>query len=179
VAVVAGLVDGHLAVCDRRRIELIAADLPRQAYHAVADLPPDEAEALVAAVDLSIAERSDQALQAIGDAVGDHALVAVGVVGSSREIPGVATVLASHALMHAAEGEQYRRGMAAAAAELGLRALRTDPRQLVAEVADTLGWSPERLADECAQVRATLGPPWQKDHKDAAAAALVALHAVD
>src|SRR5688572_7681164 len=33
MAVVVGLVDGHLRVYDRRRVELISPDLPRQAYH--------------------------------------------------------------------------------------------------------------------------------------------------
>jgi hypothetical protein len=79
--------------------------------------------------------------------------------------------------MHASEGEQYRRGLAEAAEGLGLPVRRADPNRLADDVADAVGWSPSRLADEHARVRTALGPPWQKDHKDASAAALIALSA--
>jgi hypothetical protein len=178
VGLVVELGGGHLRVHDRRRIDLISPDLPRQAYHAAAELPSDAgvevAAEVVAAVDRSIAEHARQALTAIQTYV-DLSLVAVGVVGRPRQIPDVATVLASHALMHASEGEQYRRGLAEAAERIGLPVCRADPRRLEAAVADAIGWSPSRLADEHARVRAALGPPWQKDHKDATAAALIAL----
>jgi hypothetical protein len=172
VAVVAGLDDGRLRVHDRRRVDLVSADLPRQAYHAAADLPAAAGVDIVAAVDRSIAEHARDALTAVRASL---ALAAVGIVGLARDIPDVATVLASHALMHASEGEQYRRGLAGAAEELGLPAFRLDPARLVDDVADAAGWSPSRLADEQARVRSDLGPPWQKDHKDATAAALIAL----
>jgi hypothetical protein len=175
VAVVVGLVDGHLRVYDRRRVELVSPDLPRQAYHAVAELPADEAGHLVAAVDASIMDRSIEAISTIRDSVSDGAVVVVGVVGPAREIPDLATVLASHALMHASEGEQYRRGVSTAADQLGLPVWRTESRLLTANIEDAVGWSPTRLADEHAQIRAVLGPPWRKDHKEAAATAVIAL----
>jgi hypothetical protein len=178
VAVVTGLVDGHIRVYDRRRVELVSSDLPRQAYHEAADLPADEARQLVAAVDASIAGCSSSALSAIRAAVSDHALVAVGVVGPTRAIPDVATVLASHALMHASEGEQYRQGVSAAAEQLGLPVWRTEPRQLTTDVVQALGWSESRLADEHKQIRTTMGPPWQKDHKQAAEIGIIALRSV-
>lgn len=176
VAVVVGVVDGHLRVCNRRRVELISPELPRQAYHAAVDLPTEEARRLVAAVDASIAQRSAQALAEIRAAASDEVLAAVGVVGAPRAIPDVAAVLASHALMHASEGEQYRSAISAAAAELGLPVRRVDARQLAADVAQLPGWSASRLADEHRRLRAALGAPWQKDHKQAAEVALLALH---
>jgi hypothetical protein len=178
IAVAVGLVDDHLQVYDRRRVELVAPDLPRQAYHAVADLPIEEARRIVARVDASILARSVDALSVIGEALGDHTVAAVGMVGPPRDIPDVETVLASHALMHASEGEQYRRAIAQAAAQLGLPVRRTDPRHLTSLVADTLSWSPDRLAAEQTQIRTTLGPPWQRDHKQATTSALLALVAL-
>jgi hypothetical protein len=176
VAVVVGVVDDRLRVCDRRRVDLISSELPRQAYHAVVDLPADEARRLVAAVDASIAERSAQALAVLRSAASDEDLAAVGVVGAPRAIPDVAAVLASHALMHASEGEQYRSAISEAAAELGLPVRRVDARQLAADIALLPGWSASRLADEHRRLRAALGAPWQKDHKHAAEVALLALH---
>ena len=71
-------------------------------------------------------------------------------------------ILASHALLHAAEGALFERALVAAAAEIGIPARVSDPDML--EVGDALD-----------ALRKTLGPPWQKDHKLAAAAALAAL----
>ena len=62
----------------------------------------------------------------------------VAVVGQPREIPGVAVVLASHARMHACEGEQYRRGIVEAANDLGLPVLRIGPDELTARTTELL-----------------------------------------
>jgi hypothetical protein len=177
VAVTAGVGDdGHLAVVDRRRVTLIGDDLPRMAYHAAAELDADAAERLVARVDASIA---DHARAVVGDLVDtpDVAVVGVAVVGQPREIPGVAVVLASHARMHACEGEQYRRGIVEAANDLGLPVLRVGADELTARTTELLEWTPERAEQELAAVRAALGAPWQSDHKQAALAALTLLRA--
>ncbi len=180
VAVTAGVGDdGHLAVIDRRRVTLLGDDLPRMAYHAAAELDADAAERLVASVDASIA---DHARAVVGElvaapdvAVGGIAVVGIAVVGRAREIPPVAVVLASHARMHASEGEQYRRGIVEAANNLGLPVLRIGPDELTARTTELLGWTPERTEQELAAVRVALGAPWQTDHKQAALAALALL----
>ena len=175
VAVTAGVADdGHLAVVDRRRVTLIGEDLPRMAYHAAAELDADAAERLVASVEASIA---DHARTVVGELVAapDVAIVGVAVVGRPRDIPGVAVVLASHARMHACEGEQYRRGIVEAANDLGLPVLRIGPDELTARTTELLEWTPERTEQELAAVRVALGAPWQTDHKQAALAALTLL----
>jgi hypothetical protein len=166
--------DGHLAVVDRRRVTLIGDDLPRMAYHAAAELDADAAERLVASVEASIA---DHARAVVGDLVAapDVAVAGIAVVGQPREIPGVAVVLASHARMHACEGEQYRRGIVEAANDLALPVLRIGPDELTGRATELLEWSPERTEQELAAVRAALGAPWQADHKQAALAALALL----
>lgn len=176
VAVTAGVGDdGHLAVVDRRRVTLIGDDLPRMAYHAAAELDSHAAERLVASVDASIA---DHARAVVSDLVAAPAVAVVGVavVGQPREIPDVAVVLASHARMHASEGEQYRRGIVEAANDLALPVLRVGADDLTARTTELLEWTPERTEQELAAVRVALGPPWQSDHKQAALAALTLLH---
>jgi hypothetical protein len=176
VAVTAGVGDdGHLAVLDRRRVGLIGDDLPRMAYHAAAELDAGAAERLVASVDAAIADHARAVVTELVAAPGDTAVVGIAVVGQPREIPGVAAVLASHARMHACEGEQYRRGIVEAANVLGLPVLRIGPDELSARTTELLEWTPERTVRELAAVRATLGPPWQSDHKQAALAALTLL----
>jgi hypothetical protein len=176
VAVVAHIDSaGHLRVVDRRRVELIDGDLPRQAYHAAAALDSVAAAALVARVETAIAAHARDVLTEIRGAIGDVSIAAVAVVGEPREIPDVDLVLASHARMHACEGEQYRRGIVEAANDLGVPALRVGPAGL-SRVSELLDWNPQRIRRELAAVRAELGPPWQKDHNQAALAALAAVY---
>lgn len=176
IAVTVGVVDGQMEVHDRRRVELVSPELPRQAYHAATELGADEAEQLVEAVDGSIATCAVAALDAICATIDRHSLVAAAIVGDARAIPDVTTVLGSHALMHAAEGEQYRRGLANSAARRAETIVRVGRDRIDADVAAVVGWSVSKLAQEQARVRSSIGPPWRKDHKDAAAAALIALH---
>jgi hypothetical protein len=177
VAVTAGVGDdGHLAVVGRRRVTLIGDDLPRMAYHAAAELDTDAAERLVASVDASIADHARAVVGELADTP-DVAVVGVAVVGQPREIPDVAVVLASHARMHACEGEQYRRGIVEAANDLGLPVLRVGADELTARTTELLEWTSERAEQELAAVRAALGAPWQSDHKQAALAALTLLRA--
>jgi hypothetical protein len=174
VAVTAGVGDdGHLAVVDRRRVTLIGDDLPRMAYHAAAELDGGAAERLVASVEASIADHARAVVAELTSAA-DVAVEGVAVVGQPREIPDVAVVLASHARMHACEGEQYRRGIVEAANDLGLPVLRIAAEELAARTSELL-WPPERTEQELAAARVALGAPWQADHKHAALAALMLL----
>jgi hypothetical protein len=176
VAVTAGVdADGHLAVVDRRRVTLIADDLPRMAYHAAAELDPGAAERLVACVDASIVACAKAVVRDLVAADGAGSVTGVAVIGEPRDIPGVPQVLASHARMHASEGEQYRRGIVEAANDLELPVLRIGADALASRVTDVLGWTTDRTERELAAARAALGPPWQADHKHAALAALVLL----
>ena len=175
VAVTAGVGDdGHLAVVDRRRVTLIGDDMPRMAYHAAAELDADAAERLVASVEASISDHARAVVAELASAP-DVAVEGIAVVGQQREIPGVAVVLASHARMHACEGEQYRRGLVEAANDLGLPVLRIGPDELTARTTELLEWTAERTEQELAAARVALGAPWQMDHKQAALAALTLL----
>jgi hypothetical protein len=87
------------------------------------------------------------------------------VIGKPRNLPDdIDRILASHALLHAAEGALFERALVEAAAEVGMPAALYDPAAIV-------------VSEPLDGLRATLGPPWQKDHKLAAAAALAALGA--
>ncbi|HLJ08389.1 MAG TPA: hypothetical protein VKX24_07610, partial [Acidimicrobiia bacterium] len=89
----------------RERIELVGGTLPRQPYHAVADLSPTgkQGAQLIARVEKAAAKR---AVAATARIIATHGVSAVGIVGGGRTIPeNLERVLASHAYLHAAEGE--------------------------------------------------------------------------
>ena len=146
---------GSPVVLDRRRVELVDESLPRQPYHAVArgGLPEGVIEAVAGAARNAVAV----ALRRVAPAD------TVGVVAAKRRIPtALDQILASHALLHAAEGHLFERAAIEAADDAGLRVVAVDPRSIeVPATVDALGRS--------------IGPPWQKDHKRATTAALAAL----
>ena len=150
------------AVVDRRRLQLLDDSLPRQPYHAAQDLPLDEAADLVARVEAAALEAATDALRALCAGLGRP--VAAVAVGPAPRVPdSLERILASHTLLHAAEGALYREAIAEAAAGLGLPVVRFDLKTVLGEVDVDL-----------AALGRGLGPPWQKDHREAAAGALLA-----
>jgi hypothetical protein len=146
----------------RWQIELVPDDLPRQPYHAAAQLAPDEAERLVRQVERAATDAAEDALGALADT---QPIAAIGMlVKPTAAAPAtVADVVRSHAAMHAAEGELYRDALIAAAELLGV--------PVSAIVPDAL---PE-AADHVKALGAKAGRPWRRGEKDAARCALVVL----
>jgi hypothetical protein len=179
-AVVVGVLfgsDGELTVALRRRVELISPDLPRMTYHAAEGLPLDEAAALIARVEASVASTTAGAVTSVVDELQDVAggsLSAV-VLGKPTELPPLERILASHALLHAAEGVQYREAVQDACEAVGLEAAFVAPKTVAPEAEAALGWAPGEAPAWLRTTGKALGPPWTKDHKDATLAAAIVL----
>ena len=171
--------DAHQpVVVDRRRVTLCPDALPRQVYHAAQDLAPAKAALLVREVHAAVDELTDSVLGELVEIASAHGpLVAVGVTGFPRDVPVLDKVLASHALVHMAEGELYRGAICDAAYARGLTVVPIHPKDGISEVAHALGAAPEPFAKRLSDLRAELGAPWQADHRLATAAGLAALHA--
>lgn len=163
-AVAAGTRKGDIHVVLRTRLQLIDPNLPRQAYHAAKGMPAAKAQALVDEVAADAHRQARRALEAVPAEI-DGEVRGLGLIGEAKSIPtDVAKVLASHALMHAAEGEMYRQALVDAANALDLRVQRIPTHALDTEMDDALS-----------RLGRALGPPWRKDHKQATLAALAAL----
>ena len=162
----------------RRRVPLVDDSLPRQVYHAAADLPAGDAEELVRKVERSAIEMAAREVAAVRDdavALG-HAPAIVAVCAEPRDVPtDVQRIVANHTLIHSAEGDLYREAVEAATESLGLPLVQVDAKRVPAEVTDRLGLSPDRQRALVATLGRELGPPWQADHKQATLLALVAL----
>ena len=98
--------------------------------------------------------------------------------GMGPRPPDLSTVLRSHLLLHAAEGELYSEALADAAHAAGLPMVRYATKDVAAETAAALDCSPATVAEIAAKLGRGLGPPWAKDQKEAAMAALPGLHTV-
>jgi hypothetical protein len=152
----------------------------KQPHHAAEGLALDAAERLVG----RCIERSQQlANEEVKRLVADlrasgHGVVGCGLLqGSGRTLPGLPGILASHALIHTAEGQMFRDVLAAAARHHRLLLTDIRERDLMARCAADLRLSSEHATRMLAEMCRRLGPPWRQDEKYATLAALLALAA--
>jgi hypothetical protein len=169
-------------VLDRQRVELVDGPWPRQPYHAAVDdrLSLGDTSTLISDVERAAGSAAEAATTAAVAKLGQSGrrIVGVGLVARDRRIPDeLDRILASHALLHAAEGELYERAVANAAAAAGLPLTTLGPKNFLEDAASALAIEVGPLGAGLVAAGRRAGPPWQKDHREAAAAALVALRA--
>jgi hypothetical protein len=168
VAVVGPTEDAAPVVTYRQRVELLDSSLPRQPYHAAVDagLSLDDAEVLIRQVEQAATDAVTSATAAAVAELSRSNLVVrrAGVAAAGSQVPReLGRILGSHPLLHAAEGQLFRRAVIEGSARAGLEVITVDPKT-AADLQVTL-----------AAMGKVAGPPWQKDHREAAAAALAAL----
>ena len=100
------------------------------------------------------------------------------LLASGRPLPGnLHAILASHAFIHAAEGEMYRDVLVRASEHLSLRVTGVRERDVLARAAEATGRTASELQRRVAEMGRALGPPWRQDEKLATLVAWVALAA--
>ncbi|HEY1638397.1 MAG TPA: hypothetical protein VGF62_07735 [Rhizomicrobium sp.] len=94
---------------------------------------------------------------------------------SGRKLLSLKDILASHALIHAAEGEFYRDAVAAACEGAGIAVLRAREAEALRQASDQIGLPESRLNARLIALGKALGPPWTADQKLATLGAWLAL----
>ena len=166
----------------RLRARLVLADpddsSAKQPFHAAEGMPLPKARTFIGA---AIADARRRARKEIGMALRDlkkgganPARCAV-LLASGRPLPDLESVLASHALIHAAEGDHFRDALAAAAEHHGLEVLRVPRKELASRASGALRIAAEELSARVASLKKSAGPPWGQDQKLAALAAWMCL----
>jgi hypothetical protein len=153
------------AVIDRRRVELVDADLPCMPHHHDAQGLPDEvAIALVERVTASAEQHARACLDALAREVA-ATIVTIALRACPELPPTIPERIADYRAMCVADWVMYRRALAGAAKAKRWRVSWYDAKEVM------------RPAGIEARVRAAgkaLGPPWRADHKVAMAAAIAA-----
>jgi hypothetical protein len=177
-----GLTAGEapLRVLARDRIDMTDSRDPdsKQPYHAIEGLPIQEAEARLRSFVASAEAMAHDGLQRIVDelTMGGWRVVGVGILESSgRKAGSLADTLASHALIHTADGNHFRDALEAAAGRRGLPVTRVRSRDLEAEAAAALGKPVEALRQALKELGRAVGSPWGADQKAAALLAWLVL----
>jgi len=167
-------------VMERRRI--VIAD-PRiaganQPYHYAASLGLPESERYlancaaaaeglaIAAVEEVIRELDGRHFRIVGSAV---------LLASGRPLPPFPKILASHALIHSAEGEFFRNAVRNACERLDISVTAIRERELDEQAKTAFGNAASRVQRRISSLGSSIGPPWTKDHKSAAIAASMIL----
>lgn len=150
---------GRMALCESADTKML--------HHAAEPMPLARAETFIAECRKVSAKLADKALKEIGPVAGCCILAA-----SGRPLPDLKGILASHAAIHAAEGEFYRDAVADACARAGIAVKRVRERDIADEAQHLSGWQ-QRIVAFGKQV----GPPWTQDEKLSALGAWLVLAA--
>ena len=173
VALGGGASPTDLRVLTRARIALIdERDRDsKQPYHAVEFSCVEEAAGRLQGYLEVATTLADAAIgaQCAALEMGGYAVKSAGILDSAgRKAGSLASILASHALIHGAEGDHFRNALCTAADARGLRVCRVQARALEDHAVSQLHLPLKRMLDAVNALGRQVGPPWGADQKRAA-----------
>jgi hypothetical protein len=173
--------DHQVEILDRRRLELVNdnhAEWAKQPFHAAENLEAKEAQKLVheaiKAANVNATRELEAAVKRVREA-GHRVKACAVLVGEPMPDWTVAQILAVHFRMHKAEGVLFREALARAATDCRLKLVKIREKELIAQAEQVLAEPSESLLKRLATLGKCVGPPWGRDQKEAALAAMIAL----
>jgi hypothetical protein len=165
-----------IAIVERRHVELCdpAVEGSKQPFHHAEPMAFARADAFIARCRKSTDVLAAAALAGLMEIVVAQKLKLAGcgvLSASGRPLPALKEILASHALIHAAEGEFYRDALARACSRENIAVVRIREREALRQACDQLHQPEAKLKERLASLGRSLGPPWTQDQKLAALAA--------
>jgi hypothetical protein len=163
----------------RERIALENPTVSRFVYHLAADADPREAPALVETARAAAATAATEAIRNAAERLraDGHRVAAAAVLTGAATIPvDLSTILASHSLIHAAEGALYREALTAACEACSIAVVNLRERDVWKQASTLLGLDEAALRTKLDAVGRAAGRPWAADQKMAVAAAWIALN---
>jgi hypothetical protein len=170
----------RIEIAIRERLEIADGSSAgaKQPYHAAEELALPEARSYIKRCEAHARKRALASLRRTCDAVTQrgHDIVGCGMLLSSgRALPAIEGILASHALIHTADGEHVRDAIRNACEELHIPVSAIAEKTLVPSAAGALRLSDDELQQRLAELGKALGPPWTQDQKSATLAGWLAL----
>ncbi len=158
-------------VVDRRRVALIEPHVPSAPiHHHDHSLDDDELAVLVAKVRASVVRATSASLAELAAAV-VAPIVSLSLRDWPSDFPSDIHTQRRSPYESRADSVMYREVLAECACARGWQVVRFDAKNVEQLATALLG---ERAADILHGPRATLGPPWTKDHRMALAATILA-----
>lgn len=168
------------AVVERRRLQTADPAIPgsKQPYHAAEGWELTKATKYLQRCTARSRLLARQALRSVINALKKRGYEVVGcgvLLGSGRSLPELAGILASHPLIHTAEGQMFRDVLVHAGRRCRLPVTGIKERELFAQAASRLRLPVRTLQRRIAEMGQDLGPPWTQDQKLAALVGWLAL----
>jgi hypothetical protein len=162
----------------RLRLELAKGTATRQPYHAAREMGAKEGLALVertASVATQLAEGGLGSVKEELKALGFKPVAAGILLGASRPKMAFESILASHPLVHWAEGVLYREAVATAVRRAKISLVGVPEKDLMKEATSTLRLPEAEINRRVLAFKQDVGSPWRQDEKLSALIAWVAL----
>jgi hypothetical protein len=181
--VAVGQEKGRPSVLARERVHLVEtfSYTFRQPYHTAEKMALEEGREFIAGVREEARRLAQGAIRRLHTDMPrqGYKLVRCGLLlASGRPLPVLEKVLASHALIHTADGELFREAILYASARCGLREFTIKDKELLDAAGRTFRVKPADLLRQATELGRPLGAPWSQDEKFATLAAWLALHGV-
>src|SRR5882762_9101127 len=182
-AVVAVCLDrGAPVVLARQRVHLVETFTYefRQPYHTAEKMLEGQARQFISRMRTEsrrLAYRAVQELESRTQEQGVKLTRCGLLLASGRALPVLEKILASHALIHTADGELFREALLHASARCGLRDFRIKEREVLDLAGRAFRLKPDDIMRRVTELGRSLGSPWSQDEKFATMAAWLALSA--
>jgi hypothetical protein len=182
-AVVAVRVDeGVPVVLARQRVHLVETFTYefRQPYHTAKKMPPGEGREFVSRMRTEARRLAYRAVRELESRTQEQGvkLTRCGLLlASGRPLPALEKILASHALIHTADGELFREALLHASARCGLQEFTIKEKELLDRARQVLRAKPNELMRRVTELGRDFGSPWAQDEKFATLAAWLAARA--
>ncbi|HET8925650.1 MAG TPA: hypothetical protein VFN26_21890 [Candidatus Acidoferrum sp.] len=150
----------------------------RQPYHSAEKMALPEARESIARVQEEarrLAYRAICGLQSISNELGIKLTRGCLLLASGRPLPSLEKILASHALIHTADGELFREAILHACSRCGLKSVSIKDKELLERAAGVFRVQPAALLHRVTDLGKPFGAPWSQDEKFATLAAWLAL----
>jgi hypothetical protein len=165
-------------IVDRRRIVVVESTMQgaKQPYHFAETLTLEEAESHLqkcAAVSERLALTAMREMLEVVNARNYRIVGCAILLASGRALPALPSILTSHALVHAAEGEFFRKVAREACERCHIRVVGFRERELDERANATFGKAAAGVRQRISDLRSIVGSPWTQDEKTAALAGLM------
>jgi hypothetical protein len=168
---------------DRERVHLVETFTYRfrQPYHTAEKMPIGEAREFVAGVEKESQKLAYRAIQVVRAELQKQSMELTRcalLLASGRALPTFENILASHALIHTADGELFREALSCAVMRSSLEIIKIKEKELLENGVRALRIQPAALLRRLTALGKPFGAPWSQDEKFAALAAWLALRGI-
>jgi len=175
-AVVVCVEKGAPVVLARQRIHLVGTFTYefRQPYHTAEKMLLGQAREFIARMQAEARRLAYRAIRELASRTQEQGvkLMRCGLLlASGRPLPELEKILASHALIHTADGELFREALLHASERFGLKEFTIKEKELLVRAGRALQAKPKELMRRVTELGREFGSPWSQDEKFATLAA--------